>query len=135
MKPEPKPSRNGRYLRSYSPEGLKVLRGPGESYGEGSTWVVADGHGHAQVTLMPVSESIHPGTLYIENLEVLERDRGGGYGRVLYLKTERFAENVGAMWIQIDSEEKAVGFWERMGFKETGRRFYAGKRSMVKKIS
>ena len=134
MKPEPKPSRNGRYLRSYSPEGLMVLRGPGESYGEGSTWMVADEHGHAQVTLLPGSEAAHSGTLYVENLEVLEGARGGGHGRALYLKTERFAENVGAEWVQIDSEEEAVGFWARMGFEETGLRFYAGKRSMVKKI-
>lgn len=111
-----------------------MVKGPGESYGKGSVWVLGDDHGYVQATLLHDSRAIHPDTLYIENMEVKPDLRGRGLGRALYDKAERFAENVGAEWIQIDSEADAVGFWVEMGFRETGRLFYAGKKSMVKRI-
>jgi len=123
-----------RRRRSYTPEGLIVVKGPGERYGKGSVWVLGDEHGYLQAALLHDSRAIHPDTLYIENMEVKPGRRGRGHGRALYLKAERFAENVGAEWIQIDSEGEAVGFWAEMGFKETGRLFYAGKTSMVKRV-
>jgi GNAT superfamily N-acetyltransferase len=123
-----------RYLRQYSPEGLMVLRGPGERYAEGSRWTLADGRGLAEVELMKGTASIKPSTLYIENLEVKPEERGVGHGRALFLLIQRFAHNVGARWIQIDSERDAVGFWLRMGFKETGATFYGGKVSMTKQV-
>ena len=49
-------------------------------------------------------------------------------------KVEQFAKNIGAEWIQIDSETEALGFWEKMGFLETGREFYGNKINMIKKI-
>jgi len=67
-------------------------------------------------------------------LEVGEVDRGRGHGGELFRKVEAFAANVGARWLQIDSEAEAEGFWRRMGFQETGKVFYAGKVSMAKKI-
>lgn len=130
----PGPDVKPRHRRSYSPDGLMVLRGPGESYGEGSAWTLGDEHGYAQVVLLPDSRAIHPETLYIENIEVKTDRRGRGHGRELYRKTQVFAVNVGAAWIQVDSEEEAVGFWVKMGFTETGLRFYAEKRSLVKRI-
>jgi len=111
-----------------------VLRGPGERYGEGSRWTLSDGHGLAGVELMRGSESLRPRTLYVENLEVREGERGVGHGEALFLRVECFARNVGALWMQIDSESDAVGFWRLMGFEETGRVFYGGKVSMVKKV-
>ena len=123
-----------RRRRSYAPEGLIVVKGPGESYGKGSVWMLGDEHGYLQAALLHDSRAIHPDTLYIENMEVNPGRRGRGHGRALYLKAERFAENVGAEWIQIDSEADAVGFWAEMGFNETGRLFYAGKTSMVKRV-
>jgi ribosomal protein S18 acetylase RimI-like enzyme len=123
-----------RHLRQYSPAGLMVLRGPGERYVEGSRWTLADGRGLAEVELMKGSASIKPSTLYIENLEVKPEERGVGHGRALFLLVQCFAYNVGARWIQIDSERDAVGFWLRMGFKETGMRFYGGKVSMSKQV-
>lgn len=123
-----------RRRRSYTPEGLIVVKGPGESYGKGSIWALGDENGYLQATLLHDSQAIHPDTLYIENMEVKPDRRGRGHGRALYLKAERFAENVGVEWIQIDSEADAVGFWSEMGFKETGRLFYAGKTSMVKRV-
>ena len=99
-----------RHLRLYSPEGLMVLRGPGERYAEGSRWTLADGRGFAEVKLMKGSESIKPSTLYIENLEVKPEERDLGHGRALFLLVQRFAYNVGARWIQIDSEQDAVSF-------------------------
>lgn len=123
-----------RHLRRYSPEGLMVLRGPGERYAEGSRWTLADGCGLVEVELMKGSASINPSTLYIENLEVKPEARGVGHGRALFLLVQRFAYNVGAKWIQIDSELDAVGFWLRMGFKETGATFYGGKVSMSKQV-
>jgi ribosomal protein S18 acetylase RimI-like enzyme len=123
-----------RRLRPYAPEGLMVLRGPGERYGEGSRWTLADGHGFAEVELMRGSESLRPGTLYVENLEVKREDRGMGHGEALFLRVQGFARNVGALWMQIDSERDAVGFWLRVGFEETGRTFYGGKVSMIKRV-
>jgi ribosomal protein S18 acetylase RimI-like enzyme len=123
-----------RRRRSYTPEGLFVVKGPGESYGKGSVWVLGDEHGYVQAALLRDSRAIHPDTLYIENIEVKSDRRGRGHGRALYLKAESFAENIGAEWIQIDSEAEAVGFWAEMGFRETGMLFYAGKKSMVKRI-
>ncbi len=124
----------GRRRRSYTPDGLIVVKGPGESYGKGSIWVLGDEHGCLQAVLLHDSRALHPDTLYIENMEVKPDRRGRGHGRALYRKAERFAENVGAEWMQIDSEADAVGFWAKMGFRETGRLFYAGKTSMVKRI-
>ena len=123
-----------RRRRSYTPEGLFVITGPGESYGKGSVWVLGDENGYVQAVLLRDSQAIHQDALYIENIEVKPDRRGLGHGRALYLKAERFAENIGARWIQIDSEAEAVGFWSEMGFTETCKAFYAGKTSMVKKI-
>jgi len=133
MHPSEAPGEDRR-RRSYTPEGLFVITGPGESYGKGSVWMLGDEHGYVQAVLLRDSQAIHPDTLYIENVEVKPDCRGRGHGRTLYLKAERFAENIGAKWIQIDSEAEAVGFWSEMGFKETGKAFYAGKTSMVKNI-
>ncbi len=123
-----------RRRRSYMPEGLFVITGPGESYGKGSLWILGDENGYVQAAFLRDKQAIHPDTLYIENIEVKPDLRGRGHGRALYLKAERFAENIGAEWIQVDSEAEAVGFWSEMGFTETDKLFYAGKTSMVKKI-
>jgi ribosomal protein S18 acetylase RimI-like enzyme len=117
------------------PKGLFVIKGPREIYEKGSYWMVGDEHGYVQAVLLRDSQAIHPDTLYIENIEVKPDRRGLGYGKALYLKIEKFAENIGAKWIQIDSEAEAVGFWYEMGFTETNKLFYRGKTSMEKKIS
>lgn len=123
-----------RHKRSYAPGGLLVLRGPGEDYGKGSHWVVGDEHGYAEVILMKDSDAVSPDTFYVEHIAVREGERGGGHGRALYLKVEEFAGNVGAKWVQIDSEEDAVGFWEKMGYERLGKVFYKGKTAMVKRL-
>jgi len=112
-----------------------VLRGPGDTYEKGARWVIADDHGFASVELMRDQSALHPDTMYIEHLEVGPGDRGRGHGRSLLGNVEVFAANVGARWLQIDSEADAEGFWLRMGFRETGKVLYAGKVSMVKKIN
>ncbi|MCW4051381.1 MAG: GNAT family N-acetyltransferase [Candidatus Bathyarchaeota archaeon] len=123
-----------RYRRSYSPEGLKVLKGPKEDYAKGSRWLVADEWGYARIEYYKDEKALNKDTLYIEDIEVKPHLRGKGYGRSLFLKTQRFAEMIGARWIQLDSETAAVGFWEKMEFKETGVELYAGKTSMTKKV-
>ncbi len=123
-----------RYRRSYSPEGLWVLRGPREDYAKGSRWMVADEWGYAHIVYLRDHKALKKDTLYIEDIEVKPHLRGQGYGKELFLKTQRFAEMIGAKWIQIDSELVAVGFWEKMGFKPTGTEFYAGKTSMLKHL-
>jgi len=130
-----KASKSRRHQRPYSPPGLRVLRGPGDSFEKGARWMIADGHGFASVELMRDQSSLHPETMYIEHLEVSQGDRGQGHGRGLLRKVEVFAANVGAEWLQIDSEAEAAGFWQRMGFQDTGKVFYGGKVSMVKKIN
>ena len=123
-----------RHWRSYAPVGLLVLRGPGEDYSKGSHWGVGDEHGYAEVVLMKDRDAVYPDTLYIEHIVVKEPERGNGYGRTLYMKVEEFARNVGAGWMQIDSEQEAVGFWRKMGYTELDRVFYKDKTAMVKRL-
>jgi len=123
-----------RHKRSYAPEGLLVLRGPKEDYGKGSHWVVGDEHGYAEVVLMKNQDAAHPDTFYIEHIVIKELERGNGFGRTLYEKVEEFAGNVGAVWIQIDSESDAVGFWRKMDYTELDRVFYKDKTAMVKRL-
>lgn len=123
-----------RHLRSYAPKGLLVLRGPGEDYGKGSHWVVGDIHGYAEVILMKDGDAIHQDTFYIEHIVVKEQERGNGHGKALYAMVEEFAKNVGAKWIQIDSEAEAVGFWRKMDYTELDRVFYKDKTAMVKRL-
>lgn len=123
-----------RRMRSYSPAGLMVLRGPKEEYGKGSHWVVGDEHGYAEVILVKDRDAVHPDTFYIEHIVIKEQERGNGYGRALYARVEEFARNVGAEWIQIDSEQEAVGFWRKMDYTELDRVFYKDKTAMVKRI-
>jgi len=123
-----------RYRRSYSPPGLMVLRGPKEKYEPGSHWVVGDKHGYAELRLMNDSKAYNANSLYIENIVVKEPLRGRGYGRELYQKIERFAQNIGTDYIQIDSESDVIGFWHNMGFKELDVVYYQNKTAMNKKL-
>ena len=123
-----------RHTRTYSPEGLMVLRGPKEEYGKGSHWVVGDEHGYAEIILMKDRDALHPGTLYIEHIVIKEQERGNGHGRALYASVEKFARNVGAVWLQIDSEPEAVGFWRKMDYTELEKVFYKDKTAMVKRL-
>jgi predicted GNAT family N-acyltransferase len=129
-----KASQNERHRRPYSPTRLKVLSGPGDSYKKGDRWALADDHGFASVELLRDQSALHNDTMYIEHLEVSQGEMGMGHGGELLRKVEVFAANVGAEWLQIDSEADAAGFWHRMGFQETGEVFYAGKVSMAKKV-
>jgi ribosomal protein S18 acetylase RimI-like enzyme len=113
---------------------LIVLRGPKERYKQGSHWVVCDKHGYAELLLMPDSKSFHLNTLYIEHLAVKEPLRGRGYGKNLYLKVETFAHNIGVDYIQLDSEQEAVGFWSKMGFKALDTIYYQNKTALIKEI-
>ncbi len=123
-----------RHMRSYAPAGLMVLRGPGEDFGKGSHWVVGSMHGYAEVILMKDRDAIHQDTFYVEHIVVKEQERGNGYGKALYALVEEFARNVGAEWIQIDSEPEAVGFWRKMDYTELDRVFYKDKTAMVKRL-
>lgn len=123
-----------RYRRTYAPEGLMVLGGPNNSFAKGSRWILADINGIAQVELLNESRALNESTLYIENIEIKQNLRRMGFGRVLYNKLEKFSKNVGANWIQIDSEEEAIGFWKKMGFQEVNKVFFKNKVCMVKKL-
>jgi GNAT superfamily N-acetyltransferase len=120
--------------RVYAPKGLTVLYGPPKGHEKGTRWTVIDGYGCAQLEYLNDSEAINCDTIYIENFEVKPEFRGIGHGRSLYLKVEDMARNVGASWIQIDSEEDALGFWLKLGFQATGVVYYRGKFSMVKSL-
>lgn len=123
-----------RHRRSYSPPGLMVLRGPKEEYESGSHWVVGDEHGYAELMLMNDSKAYTPNSLYIENIVVKETQRGQGHGRELYQKIEQFAKNIGADYIQIDSESDVIDFWHKMGYNELDVVYYQNKTAMNKKI-
>ncbi|MCW4012078.1 MAG: GNAT family N-acetyltransferase [Candidatus Bathyarchaeota archaeon] len=123
-----------RHRRSYSPEGLMVLKGPGEDYKQGSYWMVGDEHGYAEIILMEDSNAYHPNSLYIEHIVVKEPERGNGYGRTLYLLVEQFARQIGVDYIQLDSEPEAYGFWVKMGYKKIDAVYYQNKTAMIKEI-
>jgi hypothetical protein len=124
-----------RHKRSYAPKGLKVLKGPGENYEKGSTWMVADPNGYVQLTFSRDEKVVYPNTVYIENIEINSLKRGQGLGVSLYNKVETFSMNIGAEWIQIDSEPEVVGFWVKMGFQVIDI-IPEGKRvPMIKKIN
>ena len=123
-----------RHRRSYSPDGLMVLRGPGEDYGPDSHWIVGDEYGYAEILLMDDSKAYQANTLYIENIVIKEPQRGQGYGRTLYNKIEDFARNIGVDYIQIDSEAEALGFWEKMNYKRIDVVYYQNKTAMIKPV-
>jgi GNAT superfamily N-acetyltransferase len=125
---------SSKHLRSYAPQGLRVLQGPYEKIDKGSIWKLVDESGYAQVTFLHDSEALYVDTLYIEDMEVKPEARGMGHGRSLYLKIEEMARNIGAKWIQIDANDSAVGFWLKLDFIATGLAMYRGKVSMVKKV-
>ena len=123
-----------RHQRSYTPEGLSVLRGPGEEYSAGAIWTVGDQHGYAELMLMHDSKAYHPKTLYIEDIRIKENERKKGYGRQLFQKIETMAKKMGLDYIQLDSELDAVGFWHKMNFKDIDVVYYQNKTAMIKEI-
>lgn len=108
--------------------------GPGEEYTKGSHWIVGDEHGYAEIQLMEDFYAYRKNALYIEHIVIREPLRGKGYGRALYLKIERFAQNIGADYIQLDSEPEAVGFWHKMGYKDIDMVYYHNKTAMIKEV-
>lgn len=123
-----------RRSRSYTPEGLKVLRGAGEEYKAGDYWMVGNDHGYAEVQLMKMRDSYHPESFYIEHIVIKEAKRGNGFGKELYLLVEEMAWKLGSKWIQIDSEPEAVGFWDKMGYTRLDKVYYKDKTAMVKRL-
>jgi ribosomal protein S18 acetylase RimI-like enzyme len=123
-----------RYLRSYTPIGLMVIKGPKEKFSQGSRWTVGDKQGYAKLLLMRDSRAYYKNTLYIEQIEIKKKLRGRGYGRKLYQKVENFARNLGIDFIQLDSEREAVGFWHKIGFKDLNIVYYQNKTAMLKKL-
>jgi ribosomal protein S18 acetylase RimI-like enzyme len=83
---------------------------------------------------MQDSKAYLPPALYIENIVIKEPLRLRGYGRRLYQKIASFARNIHADYIQIDSEQDAVGFWQKLGFKEIDVTYYHNKTAMIKKL-
>jgi ribosomal protein S18 acetylase RimI-like enzyme len=123
-----------RYRRPYAPDDLMVLRGPLNHFSKGSRWTLADINGIAQVVFLDESRAINESSLYIEHIEIKQNLRNRGFGRVLYEKLEEFAINIGANWIQLDSEQDVVGFWKKMGFQEVNKINFKNKVCMVKKL-
>ena len=123
-----------RHSRSYTPEGLKVLRGAGEEYKAGDYWIVGNDHGYAEVQLMKKRDAYHPESFYIEHIVIKEAERGNGFGKILYLLVEEMARKLGSKWIQIDSEPEAVGFWDKMGYTRLEKVYYKDKTAMVKRL-
>jgi ribosomal protein S18 acetylase RimI-like enzyme len=107
-----------RYQRDYSPEGLLVLSGPKNDISKGSRWILADENGYVQVELLHDEKALKNNTLYIEYMEIKTHLRMRGLGTILYKKTEKFAKNIGASWVQLDSELEVADFWKRLGFQK-----------------
>jgi predicted GNAT family N-acyltransferase len=123
-----------RHSRSYTPDGLRVLRGAGEECKSGDYWMVGNDHGYAEVQLMRKRDSYHPESFYIEHIVINEAERGNGYGKRLNLLVEEMARKLGSKWIQIDSEPAAVGFWDKMGYTRLDKVYYKDKTAMVKRL-
>jgi ribosomal protein S18 acetylase RimI-like enzyme len=124
-----------RYHRDYSPEGLLVLSGPKNDISKGSRWMLADENGYVQVELLHDEKALKKNTLYIEYMEIKTHLRERGLGTKLYKKTEKFAKNLGASWVQLDSDLEALEFWVRLGFQKAGISNYKNKICMIKSLS
>jgi ribosomal protein S18 acetylase RimI-like enzyme len=111
-----------------------VIKGPGEEFGPGSHWVLGDLNGFAEVSYLTSPMMKQKNTLYIENMSIKESLRGRGLGRLLYLKIEEFARNIGTECIQLDSEPNSVFFWKKMGFKKIDVAYFKNKVAMFKLI-
>jgi len=96
-----------RHMRSYAPSGLKVLKGPGENFEKGSTWMVADPNGYAQFTYRRDENVVKSNSVYIENIEINSAKRG------------------------ID----VSGFWVRHGFRKLEGTPEGKRIPMIKKIN
>ena len=64
-----------------------------------------------------------PGTTKIHKIYLLPSTQGRGYGKALLRKVERIAVNAGQQKLRLDVnyENKAVGFYEHYGFVKIGR--------------
>jgi ATP-dependent Clp protease protease subunit len=56
-------------------------------------------------------------TLYVEHIEVGEKQRGQGFGREQVNILDQYAKDRNFDVIGIDAERPAVGFWKKLGFK------------------
>jgi GNAT superfamily N-acetyltransferase len=111
-----------------------VIKGPGENFGPGSHWTLGDLYGFAKVTLMNQALIYQQNTLYIEHMAIKKSLRGRGFGGLLYRKIEEFARNIGAQFVQLDSEPDSVLFWLKMGFKKMDVIYFKDKVAMVKSV-
>lgn len=56
-------------------------------------------------------------TAKIERVCVIAKYQGNGYGRILIEATERWAKEFQAKKIIITSQDRAVGFYEKLGYR------------------
>lgn len=97
--------------------------------------MVADPNGYAQFTYRRDENVVKSNSVYIENIEIKSDRRGEGFGSGLYLKVEEFARNIGAAWIQIDSELEVSVFWLQHGFRKLDITSEGKRITMIKKIT
>lgn len=62
------------------------------------------------------------GVIFIDELIVKESERGRGLGQQLLATAEEFGRKIGAhkMWLVTDKDSKAIDFYGKLGFKQTG---------------
>lgn len=68
----------------------------------------------------------------IQRLVVLSKYRGNGYAKLLLEYLEKDVFNLGYKKIVMDSAEKAVGFYEKYGYKKVSDIFYEDNRPHIK---
>ena len=68
----------------------------------------------------------------IQRLVVLSKYRGNGYAKLILEYLEKDVFNLGYKKIVMDSAEKAVGFYEKYGYKKVSDIFYEDNRPHIK---
>ena len=71
-------------------------------------------------------------TVKLQRLVVPNKYRGNGYAKLILEYLEKDAYNLGYKKIVMDSAEKAVGFYEKYGYKKVSDIFYEDNRPHVK---
>jgi len=59
----------------------------------------------------------------LERIAVLKRYRGQGIGKRIIAASLGLAKTKGALEVTLDSQQSAAGFYEKLGFRQTGEPF------------
>ena len=111
-----------------APEGLYIIDDLDRINTTCNYLLKVDGISVATVRFIKVDDS----TIKLQRLVVPKEYRKNGYARMILEYLEKDAYNKGYRKIEMDSAEKASGFYEKYGYKKTSEVFYEDNRPHIK---